>query len=253
MSYVKKIHDLHIVRTCSQDFARVAAESFLGALKDCDTPSPLVTLPTGHTPLGMYEELRTHHANNKALWNRIRYLALDEYADLKPDDPRLFQNWLDRELLTPLSINQDRRTGFRSDAADPEAETRRIEIWLDQNGPIDIAVLGLGTNGHIGFNEPGAVFNHVANLIALSSETRQANAAYWSGLDHVPEKAYTLGLKPILDARKIFLLVSGAHKSAILDKVMNGPITQDIPASMLRTVPNVTVIADKDALEITHG
>lgn len=233
-----------IIPTASEDFAATAADAIWDKISQIH--SPLTALPTGSTPLDVYKHLLSAYGERKDVWGQVRYLSLDDYAGLEDDDERLFQNWLAREILDDSGITH--RTTFNSNAADPAQETARMEQWIADNGPIDIVVLGLGTNGHIAFNEPGSSFESTTRIVPLSSETREANAAYWGGIDQVPTQAYTLGLKTLASAQHIFLLVSGAHKADILDKVLNGPITEDVPATVLRTVPNVTVIADKAAL-----
>lgn len=229
-----------------EDLANLAAAFFVEKLETFE--SPLVTLPTGTTPLGMYHALATHHAHRRDLWEKMRFLALDEYLGLRRDDPRLFYGWLRREFLDRVGVPESRCTAFQSDAADPRAEAERIKTWLRQNGPIDIAVLGLGTNGHIAFNEPGSAFDSTVRTVSLTMESRKANAAYWGDITLVPETALTLGLGDLAGARHSILLVSGAHKAAILDRVLNGPVTADVPATYLQDRANVTVIADKAAL-----
>lgn len=229
-----------------EELANLAAALFVEKLETFE--SPLVTLPTGATPLGMYHALTTHHAHRRDLWEKMRFLALDEYLGLRRDDPRLFYGWLRREFLDRVGIPESRCTAFQSDAADPRAEAERIKAWLRQNGPIDIAVLGLGTNGHIAFNEPGSAFDSTVRTVTLTENSRKANAAYWGDIALVPETALTLGLGDLSWARHSILLVSGAHKAAILDRVLNGPVTPAVPATYLRGRANVTVIADKDAL-----
>lgn len=228
------------------DFVQQASSFLIKAIKS--VASPLVALPTGSTPLGIYKEFASQYKND-AVWQDMRYIALDEYIGLPRDDERLFQNWIGRECLDFLGVEQDNRITFDSLAPDPASEVQRINEIIAAQGPIDIAVLGLGTNGHIAFNEPGSSFDSATRVIDLSDETRASNAEYWGGLDRVPTQAYTLGLKTLTDTKHIILLVTGAHKADILDKVLSGPITEDIPASILRTVPNVTVIADSPALK----
>lgn len=230
----------------TQDFADIAARLIWAKLSSLK--NPLVAFPTGTTPLGVYSRLIRDQGNEKKVWERLRYLALDEYVGLPPEDERLFARWLGRELLDRAGVPAPNRIVFNSLAADPAQEAARMERWIAENGPIDIVVLGLGENGHIGFNEPGSAFDSVTRQIALSPETREANAKYWGSIDKVPERAYTLGLKTLSSARHIFLLVSGAHKAAALEATLNGPVTPDVPATVLRTVPNVTIIADKAAL-----
>lgn len=225
------------------DFAALAAAQVVEKLEQAE--NPLLVLPTGNTPLGMYRVLLDQYGHRRALWGRVRFLELDEYHGLGPDDPRLFQGWLARVFLDAAGIAPERRVVFQSDAADPDAEIARIENWIAQNGPIDLAVLGLGGNGHIAFNEPGTPFDRRTHLVTLTDDTATANAQYWGGIDRVPKTAFTLGLGTIALARHTIMLVNGAHKAGILHRVLTGDVTPDVPATYLRHQQNVTIIADR--------
>jgi len=229
-------------------FSRLAADFFVARLETLK--NPLVVLPTGNTPLGMYRELAAHYSHRRDLWDQMRFLALDEYVGLQPDDPRLFHGWLRREFLDHAGIPESRCMIFRSDAPDPEREAARIDSWLRQNGPIDVAVLGLGTNGHIAFNEPASPFDQSAHVVALTPETIKSNAGYWGGADRVPKMAMTLGLGNLAAARNTMLLVNGTHKAAILEQVLHDPVSPAIPATYLRTIPGVTILTDRAALSL---
>lgn len=207
-------------------------------------PDALITLPTGKTPLALYRLLAS---GRRDAWKHVRFIALDEYCGLGDDDPRLFGAWIARECLDPMGITAERRTMFRSNAPDPVTECARVATWLDAHGPLDLAVLGLGTNGHLAFNEPGADPAGSVHVATLAAESITANAGYWGGADRVPRTGMTLGLGDIMRARKIILLVSGAHKAAILDRALHGPVDPAVPASILQTHGDVAVIADAAA------
>lgn len=211
---------------------------------------PFVILPTGTTPLGMYKTLSEEQNGPRGLWNRLLAGQLDEYIGLEQGDDRLFSGWLSRVFMDKVGIPDQNRVFFRSNAADPAAEVDRIERLIDTKGGIDLAILGLGLNGHLGFNEPGSPLDAPTRVQdPLSPETIASNAAYWGGEDKVPSKAMTLGLGTLSRARSNLLLVSGEAKAGILDRALTGPVTPDVPASILRTHPNVTVIADRAALK----
>lgn len=228
-------------------FSRLAADFLVSQLEGLK--SPLVVLPTGNTPLGMYQALITHYGHRRDIWDNLRFLALDEYAGLPKNDPRLFYGWLRREFLDRAGVPEENCVHFQSDAADPEAEVQRVEDWLQKNGPIDVVVLGLGANGHIAFNEPGSRFDGGAHVVTLTPESIKSNARYWGSEDRVPKTAFTLGLGSLFPARKTILLVNGDHKAAMLERVLKGPVTTDIPATYLRTRPDVTVITDRAAVK----
>lgn len=234
-----------IICTTDDDFAEVAAGILFEAFSKAN--NPLVSFPTGTTPQDTYKALVQKYEDCRDVWDNLRYLCLDDYAGLPETDERLFKNWLGRELLDPLGIKN--RITFNSAATETQAEAQHIQSYLDQHGPVDIMILGLGSNGHLAFNEPGSDFDSATRLVDLTQSTIESNARYWGDdIRRVPRTGYTLGLGDIMKARKVFLLITGAGKADILDKTLNGEITKDIPASILQNHPNLTIIADKSAL-----
>ncbi len=233
----------------STDLAKKAADVFIETVRT--QKNPLITLPSGFTPQPFYKELVRRYDGGERDLGDFTYLALDEYAGLPNDDHRLFARWLDKEILGPLSIPHESRIVFQSDAPDPDLEMQRVEDLINEHASIDLAVAGLGTNGHIGFNEPDSDFDAGVRLVTLDESTRHANALYWGGdLDQVPRTAYTLGLGILKKARRTLLLVSGESKAAILKQALTGPVTTDVPASYLQQQGNVTIIADEAALSL---
>ncbi len=232
-----------LIADSEADFASMAAREFVTLLEIHD--HPLVTLPTGMTPLGFYQALIDQHSHRRDLWDVMRFTALDEYHGLSPGDERLFGAWLSRTCLDPLQIS---KRHFFDSMQDPVQEATRMDQWLQENGPLDIAVLGLGTNGHIAFNEPGTdFFNQGTHAMTLTEESIQANARYWGGADRVPRQGITLGLRDLAQAHHTLLLVSGAGKADILAQALGDPVSTDIPATYLQTIKNVTIVADRDA------
>ena len=136
---------------------------------------------------------------------------------------------------------------FDTEAANAQAEAQRMDEILRVHGGIDLLVLGLGPNGHIGFNEPGSGFSSSTRVVELTSASLTSNARYWGGVEGVPKKGYTLGLGVLRRARKTLLLVNGKHKAKILKQMLEGPISEDLPATCLRDMPDVTIIADAAA------
>ena len=226
-------------------FSQLSASFFVTSLEKLK--SPLVVLPTGNTPLGMYKVLATQYAHRRDLWNQMRFLQLDEYVGLETQDPRLFAGWLGRVFLDRVGIAAENRTLFCSNAADPVQESKRMDAFLAVNGPIDLAVLGLGMNGHLGMNEPGSRIEEQTKIVALTPATIRAGAQYWGSEEAVPRQAYTLGLGALLQSDQVLLLVSSAAKSEILNQSLNGVVGPRVPASCLRRRARVTVIADRQA------
>lgn len=230
----------HIIRASSeQDFGLKAKQAFQAAMIGiAPADLPRVVLPTGSTPKPFYQALIDD--------GKIRpfdYLQLDEYVGLPPEDPILFSNWLARDVLDHLNIKN--RMIFKS-AADPSTEVARIREWHSQRGRIDVAVIGIGENGHVGFNEPGADFNDRAHIEKLTPQTRASNKEYWGR--EVPEYAITLGISELRLASHTILLARGVAKAEILQKALYGEMSSAVPASYLQRQRNVTVIADDAAL-----
>ena len=213
-------------------------------------PAPLASFPVGATPDGMYRELADRY---RAAFSRLRVAQLDEYLGLADSDDRLLATWLKRVLLDPLEIGPNRFIRFDSMAADPKSDALRVERTVASRGGLDLAVLGLGPNGHIGFNEPGTPFDAPTRPVDLTEESVSSNAAYWGSRDAVPRRAMTLGMSTLGSAGRVILLVSGRRKRAILQRTLYGPTGPDVPATMLRTRNRVTAIVDHAAMGETTG
>jgi glucosamine-6-phosphate deaminase len=230
------------------EMSRVAAD-YVVALSE-ENPAASIVWPTGTTPLGAAQELAKRKALCQFDPSHLRFIQLDEYAGLPEGDPRTLFGWMDRALLRPLQICECNMVRFDANARDLDAACRAYDHEVCEGGGIDLCVLGLGPNGHIGFNEPPAPPDAPTRPIALTAETVESNASYWGGRERVPLKAVTAGMGRLLEARHILLLVSGAHKREILQKVLTGPVSPLVPASFLRGHSNVTIIADKAALPL---
>ncbi len=228
------------------DLSRRAAGLVIDAVRD--KPESVLVLPTGTTPLGMFRELTGAVAAGTADFGRARFVTLDEYAGIGPADRRRLLLWLKRELLDGVGVADDRVVAF-DPAAEPLAEAARVEAAVAAWGGIDLAVAGLGPNGHLAFNEPGSAFDSRARRITLTPESIRSNAAYWGTEADVPREGFTLGLGTLRDARQLVLIASGARKLDILSRTLEGPIGEAVPATLLRVHPHATVIADRAALQ----
>lgn len=228
----------HIVQASNDlDFGLKAKAAFYAAIcpiKDL----PRVILPTGNTPAPFYAALRNDPTNKP-----FHYLQLDEYHGLSADDPILFSNWLARDVLDPLNITN--RMIFNS-ADDPASEIPRIHQWYRENSRVDLAVISIGENGHVGFNEPWTRFDSLAHMEEMTDQTWDTNCKY-TGRE-VPRKVITLGMAELKLADQTILLVRGEKKAKILADALTGEITPKVPASYLQLQRNVIVIADAAAL-----
>ncbi|HEX2513331.1 MAG TPA: glucosamine-6-phosphate deaminase [Chloroflexota bacterium] len=218
-------------------------------------PGAVLALPTGGTPVGMYACLATMYRERGTDWSGVTTFNLDEYCDTGPNDPQSYAAYMEHHLFAHIRIPSPQRHLPDGLAPDPEAEARRYEGEIDARGGIDLAVLGVGTNGHIGFNEPGPGLVAETHVALLADETWGRNfpdlarrAQREPALRRRYRRAYTMGMGTILQARRILLLASGEEKRQALREPLEGPLTTANPASLLRLHPRVTLVLDEAAL-----
>jgi glucosamine-6-phosphate deaminase len=224
-----------------RNVALLAAELVANRLRA--RPQVRLILPTGHTPLGMYEALRAHAADGSLASEHATLLQLDEYLGFGPDDERSYHAYLRRELRgIPLGAFH----GLDGSAADPAAECARHQALLDEV-PIDLVVLGIGRDGHVAFDEPGSPPDAGARRVELHPTTREDAAAELGGLDRVPREALTVGLRTLRAAREIVLLASGEAKAAAMRAMLEDEPGPACPASLLRDHPRLTIVCDRPA------
>ena len=210
-------------------------------------PAANTVLATGQTPVGLYRELHSEQEKGRVDLTKLRIFQLDEYLGLDSQDPRLLYNWMKREFLEPIGVPETNVVQLPSDPSDPEDVCREYEETISVAGGFDLAILGLGANGHLGFNEPPAYPDSPTRVVELSDDSIESNARYWDGHERVPLQALTVGMKELLAAKHILLVVSGVHKHTAIRRVIEGPITAHLPASYLQQRPNVTILADQEA------
>ena len=206
-------------------------------------PSLRVLLPTGRTPVPMYAALRAHAADGSLPTSHVAVLGLDEYLGLPGDDPRAFRATLDRELV---GLTLGRREALDGAAPDPVVEAARYQAVLDA-APIDLAVLGLGRDGHVAFDEPGSRPADRVHPVTLTATTIDDAGPGFGGVENVPRTALTVGLSTLLAAREILLLVTGAEKAGALRAALADPAGPRVPATMLRDHPRLTILCDRQA------
>ncbi|MCR4391454.1 MAG: glucosamine-6-phosphate deaminase [Candidatus Acetothermia bacterium] len=225
----------------SEEAARIVARQLL--LK----PDSVLGLPTGDTPEGMYRVLVQLHRNGFLDFSKATAFNLDEYLGIPPDHPQSFSAYMRRHLWNHVNLAKDKVHIPASLPEDPKAECLRYEELIRKSGGIDLAVLGIGENGHIAFNEPGTPWERLTHVATLSLETRRREARAFGGLEQVPQRAITMGIKTIMRARAILLLASGASKAEALARALAGPVTPEVPASVLQLHSALTVVADRAA------
>ncbi|HEY9171989.1 MAG TPA: 6-phosphogluconolactonase [Verrucomicrobiae bacterium] len=208
-------------------------------------PDALFCLPTGVSPARTYELLVAQARRQPGLFDRARWLKLDEWGGLAMDDPASCEADLRTKVIEPLRVRPERFFGWQSRPADPAAECRRVAGWLAANGPIDVCLLGLGLNGHLGLNEPAEALQPDPHMASLS-ETSLRHAMLKSARSR-PQYGLTLGMADLLQSRRIVLLVSGTHKAEPLRRFFTREITTQFPASFLWLHPAVTIFCDRAA------
>ena len=208
-------------------------------------PDSLLCLATGGTPTQTYQLLAQQGASEPALFARARILKLDEWGGLAMNDRASCEHHLRSLLIGPLGL-ESRYIGFQSQPADPQAECERIARWLDQNGPIDVCVLGLGVNGHLGFNEPAPALQPHAHVAQLAQTSLQH--AMLGSSQGRPGFGLTLGMADLLHAREVLLLVSGPSKREPMRRLLDGLLDANFPASLLSLHPTATLLCDQAAL-----
>lgn len=220
-----------------------AAAAELIAQRIKEKPSLLLCVATGSTPTRTYELLATRP---QSLFSEVRVLKLDEWGGIPMTSPATCETYLRKILIDPLDLST-RYTAFESEPADPAAECARIARWLERTGPIDLCILGLGLNGHLGFNEPAAALQERAHVATLSQESLKHSMV--QNLPSKPSYGLTLGIADILESREIILLVSGASKAEPLRRALQTAVDPQFPASYLKRHANTHIFCDSAAAQ----
>ena len=211
-------------------------------------PDCVLGLATGSTPIGTYEELIRRYEQGDLDFSGVHSINLDEYRGLSPENDQSYRYFMNTHLFD--SINIDKKNTYVPDGLEPDSEKacRDYEEIIRTHGGVDLQILGLGHNGHIGFNEPGSTFEKETHCVTLSETTREANARFFSSMDEVPTEAYTMGIGSIMQAKKIVVIVTGEGKREIVKKAFLGPITPEVQASVLQLHNDVILVGDEAAL-----
>ena len=231
-----------------QDMSRKAANIMSAQI--IMKPDAVLGLATGSTPVGMYRQLVEWYNKGDLDFSRISSVNLDEYRGLSGDNEQSYRYFMNTNLFDHVNIDKSRTfvpNGLEEDSDKACADYNEI---IRSMGGVDIQLLGIGGNGHIVFNEPGDVFEKETHVVDLTESTIQANSRFFESMDEVPKQAYTMGIKNIMAARKILLVATGAAKAQALYDSLYGPITPNVPASILQLHNDVTVVADEDALSL---
>jgi len=210
-------------------------------------PRANLGLATGSTPVGVYQRLIELYKEGVVSFKLANSYNLDEYIGLPADHPESYRRFMNEKLFNHIDMPQENTHVPSGDSSNPEQAADEYNRLLDEAGQIDLQLLGLGHNGHIGFNEPDEDLQAQTHIVTLDERTRQANARFFDSIDEVPTHAVTMGIGSILKAKQILLMAKGKDKAEIVAKALKGPITTKCPASFLQTHPNVVVILDQEA------
>lgn len=211
-------------------------------------PNCVLGLATGSSPIGTYKQLIDWYNKGDLDFAEVKTINLDEYKGLTRDNVQSYAYFMNENLFKHVNIDIHNTHLPNGMAADDDEECRRYNSIIHSMGGIDLQLLGLGHNGHIGFNEPDEAFEKETHLIALTQSTIDANSRLFDNPEDVPRYAYTMGIKTIMQAKKILVVVSGEDKSEIVAKAFFGPVTPEVPASILQMHNDVTIVGDEAAL-----
>ena len=211
-------------------------------------PDCVLGLATGSTPIGTYKQLIERYQNGDLDFSEVKSVNLDEYKGLPKDHDQSYYYFMYTNLFKDINIDLDNTNIPNGMEPDSDKECDRSNKVIESMGGVDLQILGLGHNGHIGFNEPGTSFDTLTHTVVLKEKTRQDNARFFDPLgEEVPTEAITMGIATIMKAKKILLVANGKNKADAVYAMIKGPVTEDCPASVLQNHPDVTVIVDRGA------
>jgi glucosamine-6-phosphate deaminase len=205
-------------------------------------PESVLGLATGKTPIGVYDQLVDWYNKNDLDFSEVKTINLDEYCGLGPGDETSYRYFMNQHFFDRINIRKENTYVPNGLAKDANEECHRYDELIRALRGIDLQLLGIGHNGHIGFNEPGMDFEKMTHCVELTERTRQANAKYFPSVEAVPQKAITMGIKAIMQAKQILLIADGESKNEILKTALFGPVTPSVPASILQLHPSLYVV-----------
>ena len=234
-----------IVKKNYEEMSKAAATLF--AAEIMENPKTILGMATGSTPVGLYKELVKMYEAGDLDFSQVTTFNLDEYIGLAPEHDQSYHYFMNDNLFNHINIDKANTNVPNGMEPDAEKECARYEELIKSYGGADLQLLGLGHNGHIGFNEPAEQFDKATHCVDLQPSTIEANKRFFASADDVPKQAYTMGIGTIMNAKKIVVVVSGEDKAEIVKKAFFGPVTPSVPASILQFHPDVTVVCDAAA------
>ena len=236
---------MKVIIDSAENIAAKAAQQYVDLLRR--KPNAILGGATGSTPLGLYAELIRLNKAGEISFRDASSFNLDEYVGLDGTHDQSYRYFMDHNLFDHIDIDKSRtRVPSGIDTSDPAAYDKEIAAA----GGVDLQLLGIGNNGHIGFNEPGTPFGSLTHIVELTESTREANKRFFASIDEVPTHAVTMGVKTVMQARSIILMAIGPAKAPIMKEMLQGPVTEKVPASVLQLHPDVTVYMDFEAAKL---
>jgi len=223
-----------------EELSKIAGDIVINQIKE--KPNTILGLATGSSPIGTYKYM----ANSGVDFSKVKSVNLDEYVGLDGNNEQSYRYFMNKNLFNHINIDKNNTFVPNGAAKDLDEEARLYDERIEAFGGIDLQILGIGIDGHIGFNEPDDVFVAPTHVVSLDSSTIEANSRFFTSKDEVPRKAITMGMKAIMTAKKIVLVANGKNKKEILEKAMYGEITPKVPASILQLHNDITVIYSEE-------
>ncbi|OOM77084.1 glucosamine-6-phosphate deaminase [Clostridium sp. BL-8] len=230
-----------------EEMSKVAAETFKEVINE--KPEAILGLATGSTPVGLYKYLIEMNKNKEIDFSKIKTVNLDEYVGLGEENPQSYRYFMNENLFNHVNINKSNTFVPNGLAKDLNEETKNYDKRIDELGGIDLQILGIGSNGHIAFNEPDEFLISETHVTNLAQSTIEANSRFFNSIEEVPTKAISMGIGQIMKAKKILLLVKGEDKADAIKELLNGKITTNNPATILKLHKDVIVIIDEKMAE----
>ena len=238
---------MKVIIDTEERIAELAAQRYVQLLNA--KPDAILGYATGSTPLGLYAELIRLNKAGKFSYAKATSFNLDEYAGLDGSHDQSYRYFMNHNLFDHVDIRKDHT--FVPSGLDLSAETAAAyDKAIEEAGGIDLQLLGIGNNGHIGFNEPGTPFGSITHLVELTESTRQANSRFFKSIDEVPTHAVTMGIRTVMNAKSVILMAIGKAKAPIMKETLQGPVTEQVPASVLQLHPDVEFYLDYDAASL---
>ena len=234
-----------IVCKAQDEMDAIAAKKYAQLLEQ--KPNAVLGFATGSTPVGLYKKLAELYKNSQIDFSNVTTFNLDEYVGIQKNHVCSYYSFMHENLFDHINVPKENINIPNGQAFDPEQECLEYEEKIKKADGIDLQILGVGHNGHIGFNEPNTPFDSITHVVKLDNRTREANSRFFDSIDDVPEKALSMGIKTIMNCRSIIFMAKGADKADIVYKALTGPVTPKVPASILQLHPDVLVLTDSKA------